>query len=71
MSAVGSPHVCGCPRKVSTSYYGACWPDLAPGMFFCRFMGVAKICSGREVAGRSREDDTDYSNLDLRRGRRE
>lgn len=35
MSPVGSPHRCGCPRKLSTSYYGGCWPDLAPGLGDC------------------------------------
>ena len=24
-SPVGLPDVCGCPRKLSTSYYGRCW----------------------------------------------
>jgi hypothetical protein len=32
MSPVGSPHECRCPRKLSTSYYRRCWPDLAPGL---------------------------------------
>src|SRR5262249_24104423 len=35
MSPVGSPHVRRCPRKLSTSYYGGCWPDLAPGLGDC------------------------------------
>src|SRR5262249_11102830 len=37
MSSVGSPHLCGCPRKLSTSSYGGCGADLAPGMLF--FLG--------------------------------
>ena len=34
MSPLGSPQGCGCARKLSTSYYGGCWPDLAPAVLF-------------------------------------
>ena len=32
MSPVGSPDVCGCPRRPPTSYYGGRRPDLRAGL---------------------------------------
>src|SRR5262245_40104247 len=57
MQPVGSPYVCRCPRKLSTSYYGGCWPDLAPGLGdccpICALMGdVVTVVVRRSIADR-------------------
>src|SRR5262249_19750655 len=48
---LGAPHVSECRRKLTTSYYGRCWPDLAPGLGdFWPIPGVMRIGNGAACA---------------------
>jgi hypothetical protein len=65
MSPVGSPDVCGCPRRPPTSSYGRCLADLAPG-----FVDSCPIPLRTEI-GRWTGAGTFYDRLlDARTGRR-